>query len=203
MKKVSKPSLALFAMLFAVVLFMGQGARGESATRETTARTGPARRYASVNGLKMYYEIHGTGRPLVLLHGALCTIDGCLGKILPRLAKPRRVIAMEQQAHGRTAVINRPLTIEQMAEDTVAPTFTARGAPRHHPCDARGPRRLAGLNGYTVSRRAHAKSQVICDAWDGASMDLGRSFRLDPGRNYRKVGPPRRNLRKMEDNSRL
>lgn len=120
MKKVSKPSLALFAMLFAVVLFLGQGARGESATRETTARTGAARRYASVNGLRIYYEIHGTGRPLVLLHSALCTIDGCFGKILPLLAKTRQVIAIEQQAHGHTADIDHPLTTEQMAEDTVA-----------------------------------------------------------------------------------
>ena len=120
MKKVSKPSLALFAMLFALVLFVGQGPRGESATRETAARTRPAGGYASVNGLKMYYEIHGTGRPLVLLHGALCTIDGCFGKILPLLAKTRQVIAIEQQAHGHTADIDRPLTTEQMAEDTAA-----------------------------------------------------------------------------------
>lgn len=76
--------------------------------------------YASVNGLRMYYEIHGTGAPLVLLYGGLCTIDACFEKILPSLAKSRRVIAVEQQAHGRTADIDRPLSYEQMAEDTVA-----------------------------------------------------------------------------------
>lgn len=74
--------------------------------------------YASVNGLNMYYEIHGTGSPLVLLHGALTTIDTSFGKILPSLAKTRQVIAVEQQAHGHTADIDRQLTYEQMAEDT-------------------------------------------------------------------------------------
>src|SRR5262249_17191089 len=75
--------------------------------------------YASVNGLNMYYEIHGTGRPLVLLHGAYMTIDG-LGRILASVAETRQVIAVEQQAHGRTADVDRPLTYEQMADDTAA-----------------------------------------------------------------------------------
>jgi pimeloyl-ACP methyl ester carboxylesterase len=76
--------------------------------------------YASVNGLKMYYEIKGTGRPLVLLHGGLCTIEVCLGKIRQPFEKARRTIAIEQQGHGRTADIDRPLSTEQMAEDTAA-----------------------------------------------------------------------------------
>jgi pimeloyl-ACP methyl ester carboxylesterase len=75
--------------------------------------------YASVNGLDMYYEIHGAGRPLVLLHGALMTIEG-FQKLLPSLAKTRQVIAIEQQAHGRTADIDRPFRYEQMADDTAA-----------------------------------------------------------------------------------
>lgn len=75
--------------------------------------------YASVNGLEMYYEINGTGRPLVLLHGALMTIEQ-FGDVLPSLAKTRQVIAIEQQAHGRTADIDRPFRYEQMADDTVA-----------------------------------------------------------------------------------
>ncbi len=76
--------------------------------------------YASVNGLKMYYEIHGSGEPLVLLHGAFTTINGTFGRMLPSLGGTRRVIAVEQQGHGRTADIDRPLTYEQMAEDTAA-----------------------------------------------------------------------------------
>jgi pimeloyl-ACP methyl ester carboxylesterase len=76
--------------------------------------------YAPVNGLKMYYEIHGAGKPLVLLHGALSATETSFGKLLPTLTKTRQVIAVEQQAHGRTADIDRPLTFEQMADDTAA-----------------------------------------------------------------------------------
>jgi pimeloyl-ACP methyl ester carboxylesterase len=68
----------------------------------------------------MYYEIHGTGQPLVLLHGAFSAIGTSFGELLPQLAKTRQVIAFEMQAHGRTADIDRPLTIEQMADDTAA-----------------------------------------------------------------------------------
>lgn len=76
--------------------------------------------YAPVNGLSMYYETHGAGDPLVLLHGALSATGTSFGAVLPQLAQTRRVIAVEQQAHGRTADVDRPLSIEQMAEDTVA-----------------------------------------------------------------------------------
>jgi pimeloyl-ACP methyl ester carboxylesterase len=75
--------------------------------------------YASVNGLEMYYEIHGSGPPLVLLHGALMTIEN-FGELVPSLAKTRQVVAIEQQAHGRTADIDRPFSYEQMADDTAA-----------------------------------------------------------------------------------
>src|SRR5690242_9687076 len=75
--------------------------------------------YAPVNGLRMYYEIYGEGRPLILLHGAYMTID-TLGPILPGLASMRRVIAAEQQGHGHTADVDRPLSYEQMADDTAA-----------------------------------------------------------------------------------
>lgn len=77
-------------------------------------------RYAQVNGLNMYYEFHGTGRPLVLLHGNLSTIEIDFGQMIPNLAKTRQVIAVEQQAHGHTADIDRPLTIKNWAEDTAA-----------------------------------------------------------------------------------
>lgn len=81
----------------------------------TTTQTG----YAPVNGLAMYYEVHGGGldRPLVLLHGGLDTIDTCFGALLPLLAESRQVIAAELQGHGRTADIDRPLSYEQMADD--------------------------------------------------------------------------------------
>ena len=76
--------------------------------------------YVSVNGLEMYYEIHGKGQPLVLLHGAFSGIGTSFGRILPGLAKTRQVIAFELQGHGRTADIDRPLTVEGMADDVAA-----------------------------------------------------------------------------------
>ncbi|MGH2493521.1 MAG: alpha/beta fold hydrolase [Ktedonobacteraceae bacterium] len=76
--------------------------------------------YVPVNGLKMYYEIHGNGQPLVLLHGNLSTIGTTFGKVLPQLASTRRIIAVEQQGHGHTADIDRPFSLVQWAEDTTA-----------------------------------------------------------------------------------
>jgi pimeloyl-ACP methyl ester carboxylesterase len=75
--------------------------------------------YAEVNGLNMYYEIHGTGQPLVLLHGAYMTIDA-VGEVVPALAETRQVIAVELQGHGRTADMDRPLSYELMADDVAA-----------------------------------------------------------------------------------
>src|SRR5215211_8691815 len=80
----------------------------------------PKGNYVEVNGLNMYYEIHGTGQPLVLLHGAFSAIGTSFGELLPALASTRQVIAFEMQAHGRTADIDRPLSMEQMADDTAA-----------------------------------------------------------------------------------
>ena len=71
--------------------------------------------YAEVNGLKMYYEIHGTGSPLLLLHGAFMTI-GAMGAFVPLLAAARQIIAVELQGHGHTADVDRPLSYERMAD---------------------------------------------------------------------------------------
>ncbi|HST05444.1 MAG TPA: alpha/beta hydrolase [Chloroflexia bacterium] len=76
--------------------------------------------YAHVNGLNMYYEIHGQGQPLVLIHGAFSAIGSSFGAMLPGLAKDRQVIGVDLQAHGHTADIDRPLTLEQMADDIAA-----------------------------------------------------------------------------------
>lgn len=77
--------------------------------------------YAPVNGLEMYYEVHGAGRPLVLLHGGGSTIETSFGKLLRPLARTRQVIAFEQQGHGHTAdVEGRPFTFEQSADDAAA-----------------------------------------------------------------------------------
>jgi len=73
--------------------------------------------YAPVNGLRMYYEVHGAGRPLVLLHGGLLTIDLSFGEVWPQLAADRQVIATELQGHGRTADIDREMDLRHLAGD--------------------------------------------------------------------------------------
>ena len=73
--------------------------------------------YSDVNGLRMYYEIYGQGKPIVLVHGGGSTIQTNFGKIIPLLAKNRQVIAVELQAHGRTGDRNADLSFEQDADD--------------------------------------------------------------------------------------
>lgn len=76
--------------------------------------------YAEVNGLKMYYEIYGQGKPLVLIHGGGSTIQSNFEKAIPLFAKNRKVIAVELQAHGRTNDRSSDLSFEQDADDVVA-----------------------------------------------------------------------------------
>ncbi|WP_073080478.1 alpha/beta fold hydrolase [Chitinophaga jiangningensis] len=81
------------------------------------AQLTPGAHYADVNGLHLYYEIHGQGQPLVLLHGGGSTIETTYGRVLPDLAKDFLVIAVELQAHGHTKDIDRPLSFQQDADD--------------------------------------------------------------------------------------
>jgi pimeloyl-ACP methyl ester carboxylesterase len=108
------PSRALRASLWAAAVLWGSLGLG-CATHKG---------YAPVNGLRMYYEIHGDPGdprpPLVLLHGGGSTIGTSFGSILPALARGRRVIALERQGHGHSADIDRPFTFAQSAEDTLA-----------------------------------------------------------------------------------
>lgn len=76
--------------------------------------------YAQVNGIKMYYEVHGTGKPVVLLHGAFNTINTAFAQLIPALSKNYQVIALELQGHGRTQDIDRPFSFENMADDVAA-----------------------------------------------------------------------------------
>ena len=113
--------LALIALPFAGATVPVNRAGAQSAdatpvTSPTPVETG----YAPVNGLQMYYEIHGGGGvPLVILHGAFGTVD-MFGPLVPALAETRQVITVEMQGHGRTADVDRPLTYEQLADDVAA-----------------------------------------------------------------------------------
>ena len=75
--------------------------------------------YANVNGIWMYYEEHGSGQPLILLHGGYATSETAAA-ILPSLASGRRVITVDLQGHGRTADVDRPLSFQTMGDDIAA-----------------------------------------------------------------------------------
>jgi pimeloyl-ACP methyl ester carboxylesterase len=87
----------------------------------TTAPAHSHSGFAHVNGLELYYELHGDGgTPLVLVHGGGSTIGTNFGRVLPLLSRSRRVIAVEVQAHGHTLDVDRPFTFEQDADDVAA-----------------------------------------------------------------------------------
>jgi len=76
--------------------------------------------YAPVNGIEVYYEVYGTGQPLILIHGGGSTIPSNWGTILPMLCSNRKVVAMELQAHGRTNDRNAPESFQQDAADIIS-----------------------------------------------------------------------------------
>src|SRR5574337_1405249 len=87
------------------------------AITDLSAQQGPTTGYAPVNGLNMYYEVHCSGEPVVLLHGAFMTITNNWAGWIDELARTRQVIAVEMQGHGRTADIPREPTSENLADD--------------------------------------------------------------------------------------
>src|SRR5690606_26729884 len=98
-----KPTISLLSILLIVLL-----------TNAVSAQLPPTTGYAPVNGLKMYYEIHGSGEPVVMLHGAFMAISGDWEEWVKELAKTRKVIAVDMQGHGRTADIKRDITYENL-----------------------------------------------------------------------------------------
>jgi pimeloyl-ACP methyl ester carboxylesterase len=99
-------SLLIIAMFFFTVLH-------SNGQQSKPADSG----YASVNGIKVYYEVYGEGKPIVLLHGAFYTIEMNWGQLIPELSKTRKVIAIELQGHGRTPFSDRKLNIATLASD--------------------------------------------------------------------------------------
>lgn len=85
-----------------------------------SAQQKPTKGYAPVNGINMYYEVHGGGEPVVLLHGAFMTITNNWAGWIEELSKTRKVIAVEMQGHGRTADVPRDITYDNLADDVAA-----------------------------------------------------------------------------------
>lgn len=111
--------LAIFLALLSFALTSCNDNKPETKTvaAETIDKLAFDSGYSDVNGLKMYYEVYGQGKPLVLIHGGGSTIQSNFEKVIPLFAKSRKVIAVELQAHGRTSDRNADLSFEQDADD--------------------------------------------------------------------------------------
>ena len=111
MKRVFKESNVLKAVLIIAMLFFTVFRSNGQQSKPTDSG------YAPVNGIKVYYEVYGEGKPIVLLHGAFYTIEMNWGQLIPELSKTRKVIAIEMQGHGHTPFSDRELSITTLASD--------------------------------------------------------------------------------------
>ena len=111
MKNLFKPHNPLKSIfLIAMIMFTATQSKGQQIKPSESG-------YAPVNSIKVYYEVYGEGKPIVLLHGAFYTIEMNWGQLIPELSKTRKVIAIEMQGHGHTAFSERKLDIATLASD--------------------------------------------------------------------------------------
>src|SRR5579863_3685099 len=111
MKKVFRGSNGLKQVLMVAVLSLAVFQSGGQQIKPAASG------YAPVNGLKVYYEVYGDGKPIVLLHGAFYTIEMNWAQLIPELSKTRKVIAIELQGHGHTPYSDRKLDFPTLASD--------------------------------------------------------------------------------------
>ncbi len=110
MKSLLKTYNPFRLILLIAIMFIGSSSSGQQIKPSNSG-------YAPVNGINVYYEVYGEGRPLVLLHGAFYTIDMNWGQLIPELSKTRKVIAIEMQGHGHSPYSDRELSITTLAND--------------------------------------------------------------------------------------
>ncbi|HVI47922.1 MAG TPA: alpha/beta hydrolase [Chitinophaga sp.] len=110
MKNLRKTHNPLTVILLMAIMFVASQSNGQQVKPSNSG-------YAPVNGAKVYYEVYGEGRPVVLLHGAFMTIDLNWGQLIPELSKTRKVIAIELQGHGHTPFSDRKLSFPTLASD--------------------------------------------------------------------------------------
>lgn len=119
MRSISRGNIPALTTVLAAAIIAAPANSEAQGTIGGGSATKPAGQYADVNGIKLYYEIHGQGRPLILLHGGLGALE-MFGPNLAALAQNHQVIAVDLQGHGRTADIDRPLSVLFMADDIAA-----------------------------------------------------------------------------------
>lgn len=110
MKNLSKTHNSLRTLLLFTIMFMVSASNGQQIKPSNSG-------YAPVNGTKIYYEVYGEGKPIVLLHGAFYTIEMNWAELIPELSKTRKVIAIEMQGHGHSPYSERKLDIVTLAKD--------------------------------------------------------------------------------------
>src|SRR6187551_662566 len=110
MKDLLKTHNPFRAILLIAIMFIASSSSGQKIKPSNSG-------YAPANGIKVYYEVYGEGRPLVLLHGAFYTIDLNWEQLIPELSKTRKVFAIEMQGHGHSPFSDRELSITTLASD--------------------------------------------------------------------------------------
>jgi pimeloyl-ACP methyl ester carboxylesterase len=110
MKNIFKTCNPLKSILLIAIMFAAFRSNGQQIKPSNSG-------YAPVNGIKVYYEVYGEGKPIVLLHGAFYTIEMNWAQLIPELSKTRKVIAIELQGHGHTPFSDRKLSITTLASD--------------------------------------------------------------------------------------
>jgi pimeloyl-ACP methyl ester carboxylesterase len=205
-----KSALLAVAFLVAVAFAAARGEKddGKDFKMKKELNSG----YAPVNGLKIYYEIHGVADgqnpPLVLLHGGGDTIETSFGHVLPALAHTRRIIAFEQQGYGHTAdIADRPFSFEQSADDTAAlleylhvaradllgfsngGTIALQVAIRH----PRVVRKLVTVSAF------FSRAGGYPEFWESMKSARLENMPIELQEAYRKVAPHPENLRTFHD----
>ncbi|QLY32683.1 alpha/beta fold hydrolase [Nocardia huaxiensis] len=172
-----KSPAALIAVALSAVLVTGCGSSDTADTASTsetrTAAADPASadgkgRYAAVDGGQLYYEIHGTGKPLILLHGGLATAEATFGAMVPALSANRQVILVELQAHGHTRDFGRPMGYESMADDVaqlIAHLNLGKADVAGYSLGGGVALQLAARNPDLVNRLALISSPYRSDGW--------------------------------------
>lgn len=154
--------------------------------------------YAPANGLKMYYEIHGKGEPVVLLHGAFMSISDNWATWVAELAKTRKVIAVEMQGHGRTGDIARDITYENLSDDISALLDYLKisradivgyslGAGAAMQCAIRHPEKVRKVVSISAPIRHDGWVKEANDFWPSFSWELFKGTPMEA--EYKRLSP--------------
>ena len=162
------------------------------------AQQKPTTGYAPVNGLKMYYEIHGSGEPVVLLHGAFMAVTDDWLVWINELAKTRKVIAIDMQGHGHTGDIDRDISYENLSDDVAALLDYLKipnadivgyslGAGTAMECAIRHPEKVRKVVSISAPMRRDGWVKEANDAWPNFSWEM---FKGTPAETeWKKLNP--------------